>query len=41
LVHRMTFRAVRVTSDAGADGTWGGEELDPGKYRVVLKAERA
>jgi hypothetical protein len=39
LVHRMTFRAVKVL-DHLPDGTWGYEELDPKEYRVVFTAER-
>lgn len=38
-VHRMTFRAVKVTAATG-DGTFKGYELDPFEYRVSLKAER-
>jgi hypothetical protein len=39
LVHRMTFRVVKVTDTSG-DGTFKGYELDPSEYRVSIKAER-
>jgi hypothetical protein len=40
LVHRMTFRAIKVTSRA-ENGSFGFDVLDPKEYRVLLTAERA
>lgn len=39
LVHEMQFGVIRKTRD-NPDGTWGGVELDPEKYRVQLRARR-